>query len=123
MRNNRLRVALCACTLLGCLFPGSPPAADELVGGSFPYRQFDALPATRIDVGGGTLQVAFGPGALELSRETILDWVTRSVRAVASYYGRLPDSHARLLIVPIDGKGVRGGTTFGYHGAASRILI
>jgi hypothetical protein len=101
----------------------SPAADDELVGRFFPYGKFETLPATRIDAGGGTLTVAFAPGPLELSHETILDWVTRSVRAVAQYFGRLPDPHARLLIVPIEGAGVRGGTTFGYRGAATRILI
>jgi hypothetical protein len=119
---HRFRVALAA-ALLACLCSSVRAADDELVGRFFPYREFDTLPATRIDAGGGTLQVAFGSGPLDLPRQVILDWVTRSVRAVAAYYGRLPDPHARLLIVPIDGAGVRGGTTFGYNGAASRILI
>jgi len=119
-----VRVALAVSALMGCVASGVSQAADdELVGSFFPYRKFDALPSTRIDAGGGTLQVAFGPGPLDLSQQTLLDWVARSVRAVASYYGRLPDPHSRLLIVPIDGKGVRGGTPFGYNGAASRILI
>jgi hypothetical protein len=96
---------------------------DALVGNFFPYRAFEKLPATRIDVGGGTLYVAFGPGELQLSNETVLAWVTRSVRAVAGYFGRLPDSTARLLIVPTAGSGIRGGTTYGYRGAASRIQI
>ena len=96
---------------------------DVLVGNFFPYRAFEKLPETRIDVGGGTLYVAFGPGELQLSNETVLAWVTRSVRAVAGYFGRLPDSNARLLIVPTGGSGIRGGTTYGYRGAASRIQI
>jgi len=98
-------------------------ADDELAGRFFPYTQFETLPATRIDVGGGILTVAFARGPLELSHQAILDWVTRSVRAVSQYFGRLPDPHARLLIVPVEGTGVRGGTTFGYRGAATRILI
>ena len=96
---------------------------DALVGNFFPYRAFEKLPATRIDVGGGTLYVAFGPGELQLSNDIVLAWVTRSVRAVAGYFGRLPDSTARLLIVPTAGSGIRGGTTYGYRGAASRIQI
>jgi hypothetical protein len=96
---------------------------DALVGNFFPYRAFEKLPSTRIDVGGGTLYVAFGAGELQLPHETVLAWVTRSVRAVAGYFGRLPDSNARLLIVPATGSGIRGGTTYGYRGAASRIQI
>jgi hypothetical protein len=103
---------------------GASAAADNAwVGSFFPYRQFGQLPATRIDVGGGTLEVAFAPGELDLSHEVILDWVARGVRAVAAYYGRLPDLHSRLLIVPIDGAGVRGGTTFGYRGPAIRLAV
>ena len=120
MRSFFLLVAVA----IACAAAGPAPAADdELVGRFFPYGKFGTLPATRIDVGGGALTVAFAPGPLELSHETILDWVTRSVRAVAQYFGRLPDPHARLLIVPIEGIGVRGGTTFGYRGAATRILL
>jgi hypothetical protein len=96
---------------------------DALVGNFFPYRAFEQLPSTRIDVAGGALEVAFGPGELELSHQTVLAWVTRCVRAVADYFGRLPDPNARLLIVPISGSGIRGGTTYGYRGAASRILL
>ena len=96
---------------------------DALVGDFFPYRAFDKLAKTRIDVGGGTLEVAFGPGDFELSRAIVLAWVERSVRAVAGYFGRLPDPKSRLLIVPVRGAGIRGGTTYGYHGAASRIQL
>ena len=121
---DRLPVVLIA-TLLSSAVVRVVNAADDdaLVGNFFPYRAFQQLPATRIDVGGGALTVAFGPGELELSRDSILAWVTRCVRAVADYYGRLPDPNARLLIVPTDRAGVRGGTTYGYHGAASRILL
>jgi hypothetical protein len=120
---RRALVAAIVCTAIA----GAPSAAaaddDALVGNFFPYRAFEKLAATRIDVGGGTLYVAFGPGELQLSNETVLAWVTRSVRAVAGYFGRLPDSTARLLIVPTAGSGIRGGTTYGYRGAASRIQI
>jgi hypothetical protein len=102
---------------------GGAAAADDLVGNFFPYAAFRKLPATRIEVGGGTLSVAFGPGELGLPKETVLAWVTRSVRAVADYFGRLPDPDARLLIVPVGGTGIRGGSTYGYRGAASRILL
>lgn len=96
---------------------------DALLGDFFPYRYFQTLPSTRIDVGGGALEVAFAPGNLELPKATILDWVGRSARAVANYFGRLPDAQAKLLIVPVEGSGVRGGTTYGTRGAASRIVF
>jgi hypothetical protein len=99
------------------------PKDDALVGNFFPYRAFEKLPSTRIDLNGGTLVVAFGPGELQLSHATVRAWVTRCARAVAGYFGRLPDPSSRLLIVPTTGAGIRGGTTYGYRGAASRIQI
>lgn len=96
---------------------------DALVGAFFPYRAFDKLPSTLIKVGNGTLTVAFGPGDLQLSHAVVLAWVARSVHAVAGYFGQLPDPAARLLIVPTAGSGIRGGTTYGYRGAASRIQL
>ena len=40
-----------------------------------------------------------------------------SARAVTTYYGRFPVASLRLL-VPVDGGRIRGGTTWGYRGAA-----
>ena len=99
-------------------------AEDKTLSGSFfPYDAFERLPSTRIEVGCRTLSVAFGPGDLGMSRATVLAWVNRCATAVATYFGRLPAPTARLLIVPTAGTGVRGGTTWGYRGAASRILL
>jgi hypothetical protein len=58
-----------------------------------------------------------------LPREKILDWVKTSGRAVATYYGRFPVKSLKLLLVPVDGRRVRGGTTWGYRGAAIRVLV
>jgi len=124
MRVHR-RIFLSAILGFGCVAVSASRAAndDALIGNFFPYRAFEQLPTTRIEAGGGVLEVAFGPGELALPRENILAWVTRCVRAVAEYFGRLPDPNPRLLIVPVGGSGIRGGTTYGYRGAASRILL
>ena len=42
---------------------------------------------------------------------------------MATYYGRFPVGSLRLLLVPVDGRRVRGGTTWGYRGAAIRVLL
>ncbi|MEQ1880517.1 MAG: hypothetical protein ABL878_06035 [Burkholderiales bacterium] len=104
----------------------SLPAAAQneiFLGRYFPYGKFLELPSARIAAPGGTLDVAFAPGELRLPRQTIIDWVAQRLRIVTAYFGRLPDPAARLLIVPSAGSGVRGGTTWGYRGAASRILM
>ena len=69
------------------------------------------------------MQVGFAPGDMELPRSSYLTWITKSARAVSIYYDRFPVPSARILIVPVTGRGVRGGQAFGYRGAAVRLLV
>ncbi len=70
---------------------------------------------------GGDLQVDFAPGSLDLPIDTILAHIQAAASAVATYYGRFPVAHARLLIVPVpDKSGILQGTTWpGMHGVQS----
>jgi hypothetical protein len=77
----------------------------------------------RLPLGKGALEVALTPGELALPRETVLGWIEKCAKAVAAYYGTLPDPKARLLVVPGEGRGVRSGRTYGYPGAWSRIEL
>jgi len=86
-----------------------------------PYDAFDRLPKTDLEVPGGVIHVAFARGDVALPREKLLDWIRMSARAVTAYYGRLPVNSLRLLLVPVDGGRIRGGTTWAYRGAAIRI--
>jgi hypothetical protein len=88
-----------------------------------PYEAFDKLAKTDLYVPQGVIHVGFAPGELALPKEKILDWVKTSAKAVATYYGRFPVKSLRLLLVPVDGPRVRGGTTWGYRGAAIRVLF
>jgi len=92
-------------------------------GDRMPYDAFDKLPKTDIDVAGGVIHVGFAPGELALPREKILAWIKTSAKAVSTYYGHFPVKSLRLLLVPVDGPRVRGGTTWGYRGAAIRVVI
>ena len=94
---------------------------EYMRGSRMPYDLFDRLPKIDIEVPGGAIHVAFAPGDFALPREKLLDWVRMSARAVTAYYGRFPVSSLRLLLVPVDGSRIRGGTTWGYRGAAIRI--
>jgi hypothetical protein len=89
----------------------------------FAYDAFDRLPKTLIEVGGGKINVAFALGELALPKDKIFDWIRKAGHAVSTYYGRYPVASVRLLIIPVAGSGVRSGTTWGYRGAAIRILI
>lgn len=98
-------------------------SSTDFLGSRMPYAEFDRLPATRINVLGSELTVAFAPGALDLPRERVLEWVRSSAGAVAAYYGRFPAASARLLIVPRAGRGVGAGRAWAYRGAALRVAI
>jgi hypothetical protein len=97
--------------------------SEFMRGNRMPYDAFDKLPQTDLDVPSGTIHVAFAPGDIILPKEKVLDWVRTSAKAVTAYYGRFPVGSLRLLLVPVDGARARGGTTWGYRGAAIRIPL
>ncbi|MCA6114460.1 hypothetical protein J6524_05930 [Bradyrhizobium sp. WSM 1738] len=107
--------------LAGAISFGAGAQSEYMRGGRMPYDAFDRLPKTDLEVGGSTIHVAFAPGDITLPKEKLLDWISTSARAVATYYGRFPVGSLRLLLVPVDGARIRGGTTWGYRGAAIRI--
>jgi hypothetical protein len=96
----RSAVPLVACLFWLLLFrPAHPSPVDEMsasfqVGGS------------RIDV-----QVT-DPDSLEVSNQDLMEWVHWASDSVATYYGHYPVPNVALRIIPIDGRGVRGGKTF-----------
>jgi hypothetical protein len=116
-------IAIVALTL-SCGFASCAYAQSEFLRGDrMPYDAFDKLAKTDLEIPGGMIHVGFAPGDLVLPQEKILDWVKASAKAVSTYYGRFPVKSLRLLLVPVDGPRVRGGTTWGYRGAAIRVLL
>jgi hypothetical protein len=111
-----------ALLLAGALLQ-SRAQSQDLRGDRMPYDTFDRLAKTDIDVPEGIVHVAFAPGEMALPKAKILDWVRKSAHAVSVYYGRFPVKSVKLLFVPVDGPRVRGGTTWGYRGAAIRVLL
>lgn len=109
--------------LLGMFACAHAYAQSEFLGERFPYDAFDRLPATPLQVEGGTLHVAFAPGELALPRSALMDWLATSAKAVSIYFGKFPAASARVLVVPAPGRGVQSGTTFGYRGAAIRLIV
>jgi len=94
-----------------------------LQGQGMPYDAFDALPKTNITVANCTIAVAFAPGPIRLDQQSIFTWIETAARSVAAYYGKFPVNFVKLLIVPVEGDSVRTGTTWGYRGAAIRIVF
>jgi hypothetical protein len=123
-RRSRLRVSIAIALLLGgALWSQSHAQSQDLRGDRMPYDAFDRMAKTDIDVPQGVVHVAFGPGETALPKARILDWVKASARAVSVYYGRFPVKSVKLLLVAVEGGRVRGGTTWGYRGAAIRVLL
>jgi hypothetical protein len=116
-------VTVAVLVLLGVLPSHANAQSEFMRGDRMPYEAFDKLAKTDIDVPGGVIHVGFAPGNIALPKEKILDWVKTSAKAVATYYGRFPVNALRLLMVPVDGPRVRGGTTWGYRGAAIRVML
>jgi hypothetical protein len=98
-------------------------SSSFLSGHGFPYEAFDALPETQMPVDRCVINLAFAPGALTLPRDAIEAWIGRAAKSVITYYGHFPVASVRLLVVPVEGSGVRTGTTWGYGGAAIRMLV
>lgn len=96
---------------------------NYLVANMMPYLAFDRLEAKTLDEPGGKLKIAFAPGTFKVGKQNLSDWVKRSGRAVAVYYGKFPVRRTRVLIVPNDGRETSGGQAFGNAGAAVRILV
>jgi hypothetical protein len=75
-------------------------------------RATDEMTST-ILIGNSRIDVVIEPGDLQASKEDLLKWVHWAAESVTTYYGRFPVPHLSLRIVPTDGRGVRGGRTFG----------
>lgn len=99
------------------------PPRDEFMTEHMPYAAFDRLPHDRLDVMGADLSVGFAPGKLDIGNARILEWIRHSAMVVGEYYGKFPVSSARILVVPVAGAGVRTGQSFGYRGAATRVIV
>jgi hypothetical protein len=115
--------AIAALLLAGVLATRTSAQPELMRGDRMPYDAFDRMPKTDLDVPSGVIHIAFAAGDLALPKPKILEWVAASAKAVSTYYGRFPVNSLKLLFVPVDGSRVRGGTTWGYRGAAIRIPL
>ncbi|MGA7855828.1 MAG: hypothetical protein WCA15_21095 [Candidatus Acidiferrales bacterium] len=64
-------------------------------------------------IGNSRIYVVIEKGDLRVSKEELMTWAHWAAESVSGYYGRFPVPHLLLRIVPTDGRGVRGGRTFG----------
>lgn len=74
-------------------------------------------------IGGARIEVQFAPGFDIPLRTEALAWVQRSAAAVVAYFGRFPVPQVDLLLLPIDGGGVRGGVTYAEPSLLIRVRV
>jgi len=80
--------------------------------------------STTYQVGHSSINVQIDQGALQVSNQDLMQWVHWASDSVTAYFGRFPVPNLNLRIIPSDGRGVRGGKTFGEKdGGAIRIHV
>ena len=100
--------------LLLAMFPWRANTQSEFLRGDrMPYDAFDKLAKTDLDVPGGVIHVGFAPGDIALPKQKILDWVRTSAQGGLDLLRPVSRQRVRLLLVPVDGPRVRGGTDVG----------
>jgi predicted metalloprotease with PDZ domain len=74
-------------------------------------------------VGNSRIDVNVEKGQFDVNKDGLLDWVRSAAEAVANYYGHYPLPHVSIRVTPTEGKGVRGGMTFGESGGLITIHV
>src|ERR1700720_1186241 len=64
-------------------------------------------------VGSSRIDVHIENGPTQVSNQDMMQWVRMAADSVSTYYERFPVPAVALRIIPTDGRGVRGGQTFG----------
>ncbi|MGB6194333.1 MAG: hypothetical protein WBF42_17845 [Terracidiphilus sp.] len=86
-------------------------------GGGPPWQKYDIAVTRQLHIGGAELQVEIATGHTDLPGDSLFRHVQDAATAVAVYYDRFPVSRARVLIIPVEGRGgIFGGTTWGGMG-------
>ncbi len=87
---------------------------SPLIAAAQPGHNLTIVASRELKIGGGTVQVDFSAGPMDLSQDAIFAHVQAAALAITTYYGRFPVERARVLIVPVpDRSGIVQGTTWG----------
>jgi hypothetical protein len=113
----------CLAGLAAGWLPGLPGVASAQPATSA-AESVDAEPRTEaMSIGRARLELQFAPGFGDELQAEARAWVQRSAQAVARYFGSFPVPQAELLLVPVDGAGVRGGATYGVPSLLIRVRL
>ena len=101
-------------TLLRCL--GAAAAWPALGASAGPVID-------ELRIGGARLELQFAEGFGAPLRARAREWARAAAAAITAYLGRFPVAEVELLLLPVAGAGVRGGTTFGEPAPYVRLRV
>ena len=82
-----------------------------------------AQPSSDLTVRDATVHIDFDPGAFRAGGDGIREWVERSAKIVAGYYGRFPAARLTVRVIAEGGDGVQGGQTFANPDGLIRVRV
>ena len=93
-------------------------------GDRMPYDAFDRMPKTDLEIGGGTIHVGFAPGEIDAAARKRC-WTGSGCRRKRSRptTAGFPSNSCGCCWCRSTAPRIRGGTTWGYRGAAIRIPL
>jgi hypothetical protein len=98
-------------------------SADPAPAGSANAVRCSDPDAAALNVQGSSLCVSVEGHARSIGNRMLLDWIERSARIVADYYGRFPAPAVALTIHSAQGSGVGGGRTTNDSGLAIQVSV
>ena len=119
--NARLR-ALAVLLTVVAIVPADAPARTTSSSPTLgPAR--DGTVVKELRFGQSRLLVSFVPGEFRLSEQDFLDWVLRSARATATFFGRFPVAEVRISLEATSGEYIGDGIAWASPGARIRIGV
>ena len=119
--NARLR-ALAVLLTVVAIVPADAPARTTSSSPTLgPAR--DGTVVKELRFGHSRLLVSFAPGEFRLSEQDFLDWVLRSARATATFFGRFPVAEVRISLEATNGEYIGDGIAWASPGARIRIGV
>jgi len=117
-----LHLSRCAALLLGLVVLAVPARADAPAGAA---ARIEAACAggKGFEAGGARILPVFDGGDYAAGTAAVCAWIARATLAVSGYYGRFPVPQLRLLLKPVSGSGVRGGTTYGSSDDGQPLIV
>jgi hypothetical protein len=118
--NARLR-ALAVLLSVVAMVPADAPARTTSSPALGPARSGTIVKELRF--GQSRLLVSFVPGEFRLSEQNFLDWVLRSARATATFFGRFPVTEVRISLEPDSGAYVGDGIAWASPDSRIRVAV